>query len=222
MIFARQCYWKCNKLEKPVIIIGNGGHAKVLVDCLRLKNVNIIGMLDKCPSSGIEVTDIPILGDDCAIFDYPSDAVELVSGIGSIGNTGLRTDIFNRFKNLGYSFRSVIHPNAIVSENCYLGEGIQIMAGAVINTGTQIAADTIVNTGAVIDHDCKIGSHVHIAPGVTISGGVRIGDGSHIGTGATIIQGVTIGERALIAAGAVVISDIASGSKVVGVPAKEL
>ncbi len=218
----KQYYRKCNKMKKPVIIIGAGGHAKVLMDCLRLMNVDIVGMLDKNPSQGNGVGELPIIGDDSAIFDFACDAVKLVNGIGSVGDTSLRTNIFNKFKNLGYSFRSVIHPNAIVAENCYLGEGVQVMAGAVINTGTKIAADTIVNTGAVIDHDCKMGSHVHIAPGVTISGGVQVGDGSHIGTGATIIQSVTIGERALVGAGAVVIHDVASGSKVVGVPAKTL
>ena len=207
---------------KPVIVIGAGGHAMVLVDCLRLNKVNIIGALDKCASPEAVTDSLHIIGDDSAIFDYSCDAVELVNGIGSVGDTGLRKNIFNKFKKLGYSFRSVIHPSAIVAEDCVLEEGVQVMAGAVINPGTHIAADTIVNTGAVIDHECKIGSHVHIAPGVTISGGVQVGDGSHIGTGATIIQGVNIGERALIGAGAVVIHDVASASKVVGVPAKVL
>lgn len=194
----------------------------MLMDCLRLMDVDIIGMLDKCPSPCEGVGELPIIGDDNAIFDYTCDSVELVNGIGSVGDTSLRTIIFNKFKNLGYSFRSVIHPRAIVAENCDFGEGVQVMAGTVINTGTKIAADTIVNTGAVIDHDGNIGSHVHIAPGVTISGGVQVGDGSHIGTGATIIQGVTIGERALVGAGAVVIRDVAAGCKAVGVPAKVL
>ena len=209
-------------LNKPVILIGAGGHARVLVDCLRLNNVNIIGALDNCPPKEDGADKLPIIGDDCAIFDYSYDAVELVNGIGSVGDTSLRTNIFKKFKKLGYCFRSVIHPNALVAEDCVLEEGVQVMAGAVINPGTHIAADTIVNTGAVIDHECKIGSHVHIAPGVTISGGVQVGSSSHIGTGATIIQGVNIGERALIGAGAVVIADVAAGNKVVGVPAKAL
>lgn len=145
---------------------------------------------------------LPIIGDDSAIFDYSCDAVELVNGIGSVGDTGLRTHIFNKFKKLGYSFRSVIHPSAIVADDCVLEEGVQVMAATVINPGTHIAADTIVNTGSVIDHECRIGSH--------------------IGTGATIIQGVTIGERALIGAGTVVIADVAAENKVVGVPARAL
>jgi FlaA1/EpsC-like NDP-sugar epimerase len=32
--------------KKPVIIIGAGGHAKVLIDTLKSQSVNIIGMTD--------------------------------------------------------------------------------------------------------------------------------------------------------------------------------
>lgn len=148
--------------------------------------------------------------------------MELVNGLGSVMNTALRADIFNKFKNLGYNFRQVVHPSAIIAKDCILGECVQIMAGAVVNTGTNIAANSIINTGAVVDHECIIGSHVHIAPGVTLSGGVLVGDGSHIGAGATVIQGVSIGRNALIGAGAVVLKDVPPNAKVVGVPARAM
>ena len=206
-------------MDKPVIIIGAGGHARVLFDCLRLQGVKVLGMLDK---AGVENSNsnLPIIGDDSAISEYPSDTVELVNGLGSVGNMNLRTSIFSKFKNLGYCFRNVIHPSAIIAHDCVLGEGVQVLAGAVINTGTKIGADTIVNTGAIVDHECIVGSHVHIAPGCTLSGGIHIGYGTHIGTGATIIQGISIGNRALVAAGAVVVNTVSDGEKVMGVPAK--
>ena len=163
---------------------------------------------------------LPIIGDDSAISAYSNDAVELVNGLGSVGDTALRASIYYKFKKLGYGFRQVIHPVAIIASDCILGEGVQVMAGAVVNTGTKIAENSIINTGAVVDHDCVIGSHVHIAPGATLSGGVQLGDGSHIGTGATVIQGISIGRNALVGAGAVVLKDVPPGAKVVGVPAK--
>lgn len=207
-------------MAKPVIIIGAGGHAKVLFDCLCLQGINVIGALDKCYIAGDVSTDLPIIGDDSVISAYSCDAVELVNGLGSVGDTSLRTDIYNKFKNLGYSFRQIIHPAATVAKDCILGEGVQIMAGTVVNTGTMIAEDSIVNTGAIVDHECSIGSHVHIAPGVTLSGGVHVGDCCHIGTGATIIQGITIGDNAFVAAGAVVVRDVSAGTKVLGIPAR--
>lgn len=209
-------------MDKPVIIIGAGGHAKVLYDSLRLMGVEMLGKLDKCPPPVDRVGDLPIIGDDSAISAYSNDAVELVNGLGSVGDTALRASIYYKFKKLGYGFRQVIHPAAIIASDCILGEGVQVMAGAVVNTGTRIAEDSIINTGAVVDHDCSIGSHVHIAPGATLSGGVQVGDGSHIGTGATVIQGVSIGRNALVGAGAVVLRDVPPGAKVVGVPAKAM
>ena len=85
-------------LDKPVIIIGAGGHARVLFDCLRLQGVNVLGMLDKAGAENGNF-DLPIIGDDSAISEYPSDTVELVNGLGSVGNMNLRTSIFSKFKN---------------------------------------------------------------------------------------------------------------------------
>lgn len=209
-------------MNKPVIIIGAGGHAKVLADCLRLQGIPVLGALDRSVSPGSGNADLPILGDDSAIGAYPCASVELVNGLGSVGDTSLRKNIFDRFKQQGYTFRSVIHPSAIIARDCVLEEGVQVMAGAVINTGAKIAANSIINTGAIIDHECDIGRHVHIAPGVTLSGGVRVADGVHIGTGATVIQGIHIGAGALVGAGAVVIKNVDTGAKVVGVPAKDM
>lgn len=209
-------------MNKPVIIIGAGGHAKVLAECLRLQGVSVLGALDKSVSTGSKTADLPILGDDSAIGTYPCDSVELVNGLGSVGDTSLRKKIFDRFNQQGYTFRTVIHPSAIIARDCVLDEGVQVMAGAVINTGTRIAADSIINTGAIIDHECEIGQHVHVAPGVTLSGGVHVADGVHIGTGATVIQGINIDAGALVGAGAVVIRDVEKGAKVAGVPAKNM
>lgn len=206
-------------MGKPVIIIGAGGHARVLYDCLQLLKVNVLGALEKCPPSDVSL-EIPILGADDSISKYPVDDVELVNGIGSVGNTNLRAKLFAQFKGLGYRFRILVHPSAVVAQNCELDEGVQVMAGAVINSGTKIAIDSIVNTGAVVEHGCIVGSHVHIAPRSILSGDVHVGDGAHVGTGAVIIQGVTIGEQALIGAGAVVLKDVPAGAKAVGVPAR--
>ncbi len=209
-------------MNKPVIIIGAGGHARVLADCLRLQRIPVLGALDKSVSSGSEDADLPILGDDSAIDAYPCVSVELVNGVGSVGDTSLRKKIFDRFKLQGYTFRPVIHPSAIIARDCVLEEGVQVMAGAVINTGAKIAVDSIINTGAIIDHECDIGRHVHIAPGATLSGGVCVADGVHIGTGATVIQGIHIGAGVLVGAGAVVIRNVKAGAIVAGVPAKDM
>jgi sugar O-acyltransferase (sialic acid O-acetyltransferase NeuD family) len=208
-------------MSLPVIIIGAGGHAKVLISVLRPLKVNVLGMTDVAPNQSVNGFEgIPVLGTDDKIFERPPDSVLLANGIGSISLMEKRKDIYIYFKNNGYSFAKVIHTSAIIMGDVQLGEGVQIMAGAIVQPGCVIGDNSIINTGAIVDHDCVIGEHVHVAPGAVISGGVHIGAMTHIGTSASIIQGLNIGENTLIGAGAVVIKDIPSGVKAQGIPAK--
>lgn len=205
-------------MKKPIIILGAGGHASVLIDILISCSEQIIGILtpEKIQSwNGIEV-----IGNDDKLLEYQPDQVLLVNAIGSVKQPTLRAKIYQVCKEKGYSFANVIHPSAIVSSGATLSEGAQIMAGAIIQTGVQIGENVLVNTRSSIDHDCIIGRNVHIAPGVTISGGVEINDNVHIGTGSVVIQGIKIEDNSVIGAGAVVIHNVNSGETVVGVPAK--
>lgn len=211
------------KALQPLIILGAGGHAKVLIAALRFQPVEILAILDAdLNKKGQELMGVPIVGNDEELSKYLPQAVRLVNGIGSVHVNSPRRRIFERFKNKDYLFEKVVHPSAIIGEDVYLSEGVQIMAGAIVQSGCQIGMDTIVNTGSLVDHDCQIGNHAHISPGVVFSGGVVVGDGAHIGTGAVIIQGVRIGKNSLVAAGAVVVGNVLDGVTVAGVPAREL
>ena len=208
-------------MSKPVIVLGAGGHAKVLIDALKLNAVDILGITDPDPAAlGREILGVPIIGTDAVLKDYSPREVQLVNGLGSVGSTQARSDLFGAGKNLGFTFMTVVHPAAVVAVNAELGEGCQIVAGAIIQPGVQLGDNVVINTGASVDHDCVIGSHSHVAPGVTLSGGVQVGEGSHIGTGALVVQGVHIGAASLIGAGSVVLRDIPEGRKAFGCPAK--
>lgn len=210
-------------MSRPVIILGAGGHAKVLANALHLRSVRILGATDVDPArKGSTVLNVVVLGDDAEVMKHSADAVELVNGVGGVRVHTLRRTLFEQFSARGYRFASVIHPSATVAEDVVLGEGAQIMAGAIIQPGCHIGSNTVINSGAIVDHDCTIGSHAHVAPGVTLSGGVRVGNGAHLGTGATVIQGINIGAGGMVAAGAVVVRDVPDGVTVAGVPAREM
>lgn len=205
-----------------MIILGAGGHAKVLIDALRLHSIELLGIADVDPGrKGQLLLGVPVLGGDEEVMKYPVEKIYLVNGVGSVHVNLKRQKLFEYFKNEGYQFASVVHPSAIIAGDVVLSEGVQIMACAVIQAGCHVGMNTVVNTGSIVDHDCHIGDHAHIAPGVTLSGGVRVGESAHVGTGATVIQGIQIGRNSLVAAGAVVIRDVPDGATVAGVPAKE-
>ena len=200
----------------PLVIIGAGGHARVLIDALQRAGRTIVGVVDpKLPAGAAGPFGLSVLGGDDALSAYRPDQVALVNGIGGTGVTEPRHAVYRRFHQRGFQFATVIHPSAVISPFAELGEGVQVMAGCVIQCGAVIGANTIVNTRASIDHDCHIGESVHIAPGVTLSGSVRVGDGAHIGTGVAVIQGISIGRGSLVAAGAVVYRDLPDGDRLV-------
>lgn len=210
-------------MSLPLIVLGAGGHAKVLVDALIGAGRLVRGLTDADPAkAGAAVLGVPVLGEDKKVLAFAPEAVRLVNGIGSARVPVLRRQLFDSFKKSGYFFERVVHPSAIVAPDVVLAEGAQIMAGVILQTGCRIGENVIINTRAAVDHDCVIGSHVHLAPGVTLCGNVEVGEGSHIGAGATVIQGVRIGCNCMVAAGAVVIRDIPDGVTVAGLPAKEM
>ena len=208
-------------MANRVVVIGAGGHARVLIDALLACGI---------PVYAIAETDSKLIGQSVLGVRIQSEMealrssdgiLRLVNGIGSVGSLRARRSIFERFKSQGHTFLQVIHPSALIGSNVELQEGVQVMAGAVLQAGTRVMENSIINTGAIIDHDCLIGKHVHVAPGVVVSGGVQIGEDCHVGTGAVLVQQVVIGRASLVAAGACVVNNVAEDSRVKGVPAKE-
>jgi UDP-perosamine 4-acetyltransferase len=208
-------------MSLPVILLGAQGHAKVVLDVLRECGFEVIGFVTREAGEKGALEGIAALGDERALERYTPDQVVLANGVGTVGPTARRRALFERMRTRGYRFATLVHPRAFVSRSAVLGEGVQVMAGAVLQPDVRVGIDTIINTSASIDHDCLIGEHVHIAPGVTLSGAVRVGDRTHIGTGAAVIQGVTIGEDVFVAAGAVVTANVQPRRRVQGVPARE-
>ncbi len=198
----------------PIIILGAGGHAKVVAEILTLTNQEILGYLTPELVPGEVFNNGKILGNDDTIDRYNPLEIELVNGVGSLPNCTIRRRLAKMMRDKGYHFKSVIHPNTIISKDVQMGEGVQIMAGSIIQAGCQIMSDTIVNTGSIVDHDCVLEERCHLAPAVTLSGGVRVGKETHIGTGANVIQGISIGQNCLIAAGASVYKNVESHTTV--------
>ncbi len=206
--------------QLPVIVIGAGGHAKGLIDILHRLKREIIGCtgLNK-GLNGTEVMSEKVIGLDEDILNYSASEVRLVNGLVSIGTVNRRKEIYEVYSKQGYIFETVVHPNAIISEEVGLAQGVLVMPGAVLMPGVHVAKNALINTSATVDHDCSIGAHAHIAPKAVLCGAVSVGAGAFIGAGAVIIQGITIGRDAVIGAGAVVTKDVPAKHRVVGVPA---
>ena len=203
-------------LNKGLIIIGSGGHGKVVADIAsKIGIYQHIAFLDDYLS--IKIPGYELLG-RTKEYQKWKDRYEFVI---AIGNSSIRSKIQQEIEKEVF-VTTLVHPNAVIGESVTLGKGTVVMANAVVNSGTIIEEGVIVNTGSTIDHDCKIGSFVHIAPGCHISGTVYIGAKSWIGVGSCIVNNVSICDESIIGAGATVINDIKEKGTYVGVPAKKV
>ncbi len=196
--------------EKAVLLYGGGGHARVIMDCLRDSGCIVQGVFDDNPElksiAGIDI-----------LRPYSPHIFPGLPIIISIGNNEIRKKIAIEISHApGYSE----HPSVLRSSSARIGAGSVLIHGSVIQADAELGKHCIVNTGATVDHDCVIGDYVHIAPHATLCGNVEVGEGAFIGAGATLIQGIKIGKWVTVGAGTVVIRDVPDYAVIVGNPGK--
>ncbi len=209
----------------PLIGLGAGGHAKVVIDAVRLdRRYQVIGLTD--PNRELHrgrIMGVDVLGDDCLLSQlFEQGARAAFVGVGTYAGTAVRAKLYRFAAGLGYRFPTIVHPAATVSTAATLGPGCVVLAAAVINAEAHVGVNAIINTGAIVEHDCQVGDHAHVATGARLAGNVWLDEGALVGAGATVLPGVRIGAGAVVGGGAVVTRDVCDGAVVVGVPAREI
>ena len=193
-----------------LIIIGAGGHGKVIADIALATGYSDIAFVDDNESIR-ECAGFPVIGRMSNLSEIKGDKIV------AIGNSYIREKIMDSIDTV-----SLIHPGANIGRDVDILPGSVVMAGAVINHGSKIGRGCIINTCSSVDHDCVLEDYVHIAVGAHLCGSVNIGANTWIGSGAIVINNVRIGPDCMIGAGAVVVRDITSPGTYVGMPAKAM
>ena len=197
-----------------VIIIGAGGHARVIADIVRCRHDRLLGFLDD--NARGSVGDIPVLGTIKDYVNYPD-----ASFIIGIGNAAVRRKVAEQME--GVQWYTAIHPSAVVSPmGVSIGAGTAVMAGAVMNSGATVGEHCIINTTAVVEHDNRIGAFSHISVGAKLAGTVTVGPDTWVGIGAVVSNNLSICGGCVIGAGAVVVKSITEPGTYVGVPARRI
>jgi UDP-perosamine 4-acetyltransferase len=206
--------------EDAIVVIGGGGHARVVMEVLLAAGWRVAGYTDPGDRAG-SFGALPCLGDDAVL---PVLAGRFRHAIVALGDNALRERWALRAAELGFELGNAIHPSARISPSVTLGRGIAVMANAVVNAATAILDNAVVNTAATVDHDCRLGRAVHVAPGCHLAGYVTVEDGALVGVGAIVGRGrpLRIGAGAVVGAGSVVFRDVPPLATVAGNPARPL
>lgn len=200
-----------NTKLKPLVVIGGGGHASVLVDILRSQQREILAIVSLEDISQRRVfSGLIHLKNDDDVLGFSPDSVHLVNALGMLPRSQLKCKLNEYFLSLGYSFETVISDSAQVSSFAEIEQGAQIFSGAIIQAGAVIGAHTIINSGVIIEHDSHIGEYNHIAPKATLCGQVTTHNNVYIGASATVIQNITLEQGSIVGAGAIVTKNISS------------
>jgi len=197
-----------------VIVIGGGGHAKVVVSTLLDAMIEVQAIYDDNPTKwGTDLCGVRIVG-PVSELDGSSEGKAVLA----IGDNRTRSAVATRFQNLNWL--TLVHPRAIVHSTASIGKGSVIFAGAVVQPDVVIGDHCIINSNATVDHDCRIYDCAHVGPGACLAGEVSVREGAFLGAGVVAIVGTTIGEWSIVGAGGVVVRDIPANVTAVGIPAR--
>lgn len=203
---------------KPIILLGGGGHCKSVIEVAESAGYNILGVLDKPEAVGKQVLDYKVIGTDDDVTQYVEKA-EFVITVGFIKNPAIRIKLYNKIKEAGGKFATIIASTAHVSKYATLGEGTVVMHNAFVNAGAQIGNNVIINTFSNIEHDAIVGGQCHISTGVMINGDCKIGQNVFVGSQSVLANGITVGDDIIIGAGSVVRKSISQKGIYAGNPA---
>jgi UDP-perosamine 4-acetyltransferase len=164
------------------------------------------------------VLGVPVVGDDARLEKVRREGIDHVAV--ALGDNALRQSLGDRAVQLGFALATAVSTRTSISPTARLGEGVVVLAGAVVNADAVVERLAIVNSGAVVEHDVRLGAAAHLGPGGILAGGVEVGERAFVGAGATVIPGVKIGRDARIGAGDCVVDGIPAGVLALGVPAR--
>ncbi len=217
---------------KEVIVLGSGPHSVVIADAIVCGNkYKLMGFAEKddvfknLSDKRRQVTKdlyFPIYAEsDLLRKECKFDGILVILGMGQ-EFIKVRARIITVLRERNFSFCTVVHPSSTVSTSVNLGEGIMVMAGAIINPFVKLGNHVVVNTGATIDHDCVIGDNSFIQPGVHLAGNVWVGQNTIIGIGSAVKEKIKIGSNSIIGGGAFINRDVPDNTVYAGVPARKL
>lgn len=205
--------------QKKLIVIGAGGHAKVIVDILQQNGeYDIVGLVDRAGTEGF--WGIPVIGEDADLKRFFDGGISYA--FVALGANHLRKKLQSQAEKVGFQLVNVISKSAVISSRAKLGHGVAIMPGAVVNADTTVGDGVIINTNASVDHDCVIEDFAHIAPGTNVAGKVKVGEQSFLGVGSRVIDGITVGSKVTAGAGTIIIHNVEANCTIVGSPARRI
>lgn len=214
-----------NVYPPAMILWGGTGQAKVLRPIIEHYGSKVAAVFNDLPDSEAPLAGIPFFHGQESFKAWIADKDRASLGFAiAIGNPHGRVRLRLHQWLIEEKLRpvTIAHPTAFIDPGAVIGEGSQIMAGAIVLAEARLGRQCIINTKASVDHEDALGDGVEVAPGATLCGCVEVGVNGWIGAGAVILPRLRVGADAVVGGGAVVTKDVPAGTTVVGNPARPI
>ncbi len=181
-----------------LLLIGSGGHARIVQLMLDAAGHTLDGYVDPRPNR--EMAARWFADDAQAIAEAPGAGIAMGLGGAEPRALARRLALYRRYIAAGRPAPALVHRTAVVCTTARVGDGTLILAGAIVQPAARLGAAVIVNSGAIVEHDSIVGDGAHIAPGAILLGTVRVGEAAMIGAGAVILPGAEVPAGTLVPA----------------------
>ena len=150
-------------MAKKLLIIGAGGHGKVVKEIAESLGYQDIAFLDDKSSEAIGKS-----------ADSQKFVEEYQYAFVSIGNNKFRGELLVRLEQEGFEIPILIHPSAYVSRSAVIGKGTVVEPMAIVNANSKIGNGCIISVGAIVDHNVIIEDYCHINSGAICMAGSQL------------------------------------------------
>lgn len=206
---------------RDLVIIGAGNVGGFLAynQNLFAEQFNVLGFLDDdANKQGKELYGLKVIGNTEQLFAMDKKVAVAIG----IAFPKAKRKVFEKVKDNGNDFPSFVSRNAWLSNTVRVGKGVILYPGVSINYQTTVHDFVIMNMNCAIGHDCTIGSFSALAPGVNLGGFTILEEGVDMGIGSATKQNIVVGKDAIVGGQAMLVKNVPAGSKVAGIPAKEI
>lgn len=204
--------------EKPLVIIGSGGHACCMLEVAHLAGFDVAGFIDRTNLKAEFVKGLPIIGGDDLLLEK-SFIDDHLFAVG-IGDPVARNRYGKLLLQQHAECPAIVNPSSYISADAKIGAGVLLMGMNAVNHGALLDDFVALDWQVTVGHGAQLGSSIFAGPGSRVAGDVVCGDETYLGIGCQIIECVSVGKNSIIGAGATVTRNIPDNVVAVGSPAK--
>lgn len=147
-------------MTKSLLILGAGGHGKVVKEIAEALGYTKIAFLDDNSTEAVG-----------KIADSKAFVKEYHEAFVGIGNNKFRGELLTRLEQEGLNIPVLIHPTAYVSKSAVIGQGTVVEPKAIVNANSKVGFGCIISVGSIVDHDAVLEDCVHVNAGAICKAG---------------------------------------------------